>query len=197
MRVLGFRGPLGAFITAWGGITMLTSAPFDDWWHNAYGLDVRDPEPAARGAGASASAAIQVGVLIFVLGRLNRREWRARRVRWPPAFLSVGAMLIGRAHDACSWSTPSAPSCTARLSTAIIAAIVPLPARRRWRAVGAPLGRARIAAGFYSLFLLGLLWILPLVPARAQAGTGDGPGRTSLVPPEFPLLLIVPALALI
>src|SRR5882724_1310927 len=45
VRVLGFRGPLGAFIAAWGGITMLTSAPFDDWWHNAYGLDVRIISP--------------------------------------------------------------------------------------------------------------------------------------------------------
>ena len=35
--VLGFRGPLGGFISAWGGVTMLASAPFDDWWHNAYG----------------------------------------------------------------------------------------------------------------------------------------------------------------
>src|SRR5437879_13688613 len=29
----GFRGPLGAFVAAWGGVAMLTSAPFDDWWH--------------------------------------------------------------------------------------------------------------------------------------------------------------------
>src|SRR5581483_6854427 len=37
----GFRGPLGAFMAAWGGVAMLTSAPFDDWWHSAYGLDVK------------------------------------------------------------------------------------------------------------------------------------------------------------
>ena len=78
VRVLGFRGPLGAFITAWGGITMLASAPFDDWWHNAYGLDVKILSPPhvvlAIGIGA-----IHVGVLIFVLGRMNRVEGRARR----------------------------------------------------------------------------------------------------------------------
>jgi len=27
---MGFRGPLGCFIAAWGGIAMLTSAPFDN-----------------------------------------------------------------------------------------------------------------------------------------------------------------------
>src|ERR1700690_2608119 len=28
VTVLGFRGPLGAFVAAWGGAAMLTSAPF-------------------------------------------------------------------------------------------------------------------------------------------------------------------------
>src|SRR5580765_7980549 len=37
---LGFRGPLGAWVAIWGSLTMLVSAPFDNWWHDAYGLDV-------------------------------------------------------------------------------------------------------------------------------------------------------------
>src|SRR3954468_20047307 len=41
VRILGFRGPLGAWITIWGSFAMLTSAPFDNWWHNAYGIDVK------------------------------------------------------------------------------------------------------------------------------------------------------------
>lgn len=41
VKVWGFRGPLGAFIAAWGGATMLTSAPFDNCWHHGYGLDVK------------------------------------------------------------------------------------------------------------------------------------------------------------
>src|SRR5689334_22263000 len=45
VRIWGFHGPLGAFICAWGGVAMLTSAPFDDWWHNAYGLDVKVLSP--------------------------------------------------------------------------------------------------------------------------------------------------------
>ena len=43
--ILGLRGPIGAFIGSWGGITMLTSAPFDNWWHGAYGLDVKIVSP--------------------------------------------------------------------------------------------------------------------------------------------------------
>ena len=45
VRIWGLRGPLGAFICAWGGVAMLASAPFDDWWHNAYGLDVQIISP--------------------------------------------------------------------------------------------------------------------------------------------------------
>src|SRR2546430_2209322 len=41
----GFKGPFGAWVAIWGTIAMLTSAPFDNWWHNAYGLDVKVLSP--------------------------------------------------------------------------------------------------------------------------------------------------------
>jgi len=40
-----FYSSLGALFCIWGAIAMLTSAPFDDWWHNAYGLDVKILSP--------------------------------------------------------------------------------------------------------------------------------------------------------
>ena len=51
VRFWGFRAPFGAWVCIWGAFAMLTSAPFDDWWHNAYGLDVKilsPPHIAAR-----------------------------------------------------------------------------------------------------------------------------------------------------
>src|ERR1041385_42260 len=41
----GARAPLGAWVIIWGALAMLISAPFDDWWHNAYGLDVQIISP--------------------------------------------------------------------------------------------------------------------------------------------------------
>src|SRR5438876_676875 len=41
----GFRGPLGAWVAIWGALAMLASGPFDNWWHNAYGLDVKVLSP--------------------------------------------------------------------------------------------------------------------------------------------------------
>src|SRR5204862_31115 len=45
VRVLGLRAPLGAFLCGWGALAMVASAPFDNWWHEAYGLDVKVLSP--------------------------------------------------------------------------------------------------------------------------------------------------------
>src|SRR5262249_4435501 len=34
VRFWGFRAPFGAWVAIWGALAMVTSAPFDDWWHN-------------------------------------------------------------------------------------------------------------------------------------------------------------------
>src|SRR5918993_3970321 len=45
VRFWGFRRPLGAWVCIWGTLMMVASAPFDNWWHNAYGLDVKIISP--------------------------------------------------------------------------------------------------------------------------------------------------------
>src|SRR2546429_2106973 len=79
VTVWGLRGPLGAFIAAWGGIAMLSSAPFDDWWHSAYGLDVKilSPPPAALALGVFA---VKLGALILIAGQMNRAADGERRI---------------------------------------------------------------------------------------------------------------------
>src|ERR1043166_6167880 len=71
VRFWGFRAPLGAWVCIWGSFAMLTSAPFDNWWHNAYGLDVQilSPPHTLLGLGM---IAIQVGAMLMVLARQNR-----------------------------------------------------------------------------------------------------------------------------
>src|SRR3954470_8188003 len=77
VNVLGFRAPLGAFIAAWGGGAMLTSAPFDNWWHEAYGLDVKIISPPhmllAIGIGGT-----MWGAAILCVSYLNRAESSGR-----------------------------------------------------------------------------------------------------------------------
>ena len=91
VRIWGFRGPLGAFIAAWGGIAMLTSAPFDNWWHNAYGLDVKIISPPHMVL-AAGILAVHLGALILILGKMNRADGEPQRAA------SV-AVSLRRRHD--------------------------------------------------------------------------------------------------
>ena len=78
VRMWGFRAPLGAWVAIWGAIAMLTSAPFDDWWHNAYGLDVEILSPP-HVVLALGICAIQFGALLMALSWQNRASRRAQR----------------------------------------------------------------------------------------------------------------------
>src|SRR5436309_5677778 len=72
----GFRGPLGAWVAIWGAIAMITSAPFDNWWHNAYRLDVKvlSPPHVILAAGCTG---IALGALLMVLALQNRAAGEA------------------------------------------------------------------------------------------------------------------------
>jgi hypothetical protein len=191
VRVLGFRGPLGAFIVAWGGVAMLVSAPFDNWWHNAYGLDVRivSPPHAVLAAGI---AAVQLGGLILVLGHMNRAGEAARR-RLEVLFLYIGGMmLVMELMFLFEWiqrSEMHSGFFFRNLSVAVPFTLVGVAraSKHRWAST--------FVAGVYSATLLGLLWILPLFPAQPKLGPVYNP-VTHFVPNGFPLLILVPALCL-
>ena len=73
VKFWGFKGPMACWITIWGTIAMLTSAPFDDWWHNAYGLDVKILSPP-HVVLAMGIAAIIFGSVLSILSEQNRRS---------------------------------------------------------------------------------------------------------------------------
>jgi hypothetical protein len=71
VRVWGFRGPLGAWLSIWGCFAMITSAPFDDWWHNAYGLDVKILSPP-HVVLAMGMFGVVYGAVLIAVARQNR-----------------------------------------------------------------------------------------------------------------------------
>ena len=91
VRFWGFSAPFGAWVCIWGAFAMLTSAPFDDWWHNTYGLDVKilSPPHVVLAAGIGA---IQVGAMLMVVACQNRS---AR-----PVALAAAAVRLQRRADA-------------------------------------------------------------------------------------------------
>src|SRR6266542_1278620 len=77
VRIWGLSGPLGAFISAWGGFAMLVSAPFDNWWHNAYGLDVKIISPPHMVL-ATGFFGIEFGTVMLLLAFMNRAQPQLR-----------------------------------------------------------------------------------------------------------------------
>src|SRR6516164_5712714 len=70
VRIWGFRGPLGAWVTIWGAFAMVTSAPFDNWWHDAYGVDVKILSPPHTVL-ALGMWGVVLGALLLVLREQN------------------------------------------------------------------------------------------------------------------------------
>ena len=66
----GFKAPFACWVCIWGAIAMLTSAPFDDWWHNAYGLDVQIISPPHMVL-AAGFFAILLGTLLLLTAEKN------------------------------------------------------------------------------------------------------------------------------
>jgi hypothetical protein len=191
VRIWGFAGPLGAFIAAWGGIAMVASAPFDDWWHNAYGLDVKILSPP-HVVLAMGIAAIQIGALILIAGTMNRASGRtALMLRW--LFLYVGGLLLVAAM---TFEMERTGRMMQHSGTFYrwVAHTGPLFLIGIGRASGRRYGATAIAA-IYSAVLILLLWIFPLVPATPKLGPVYYP-VTHLVPAGFPLLYVAPALAI-
>src|SRR4029450_1948762 len=92
VRVWGFRGPLGAWVTIWGALAMLTSAPFDNWWHDAYGLDVQILSPP-HSLLAAGMFAVAVGVLLLMLSLQNRSAEEPKGERFLFIF-AAGVLLL-------------------------------------------------------------------------------------------------------
>jgi hypothetical protein len=191
VSVWWFRGPLGCFIAAWGGFAMLTSAPFDNWWHSAYGLDVKilSLPHSILGIG---EMAIGIGALLMICANLNRASG-AYRDKLERALLYVGGVeIIGNALGILEM-TPMQFMHTSRfyysvaMAFPIVLLAVSRVSGRRWPMT--------TMAGIYTGAFLAALWIFPLFPAAPKLGPVYQ-HVTHMVPLWFPVLLIAPAFVL-
>jgi hypothetical protein len=194
VSMLGLRAPFGAFLAAWGGIAMLTSAPFDNWWHAAYGLDVTIVSPPHTLL-ILGTRAVDIGILFLILAEMNRAagEDGANFKPLQRLFLFISGLIVGGqmffvmefTRDVNLHSTEAYLAIA--IAVPLVFAAVAQASRHRWGAT--------IAASVYMLFVIGQILILPLFPAQPKLGPVFHP-VTHMVPAQFPILLIVPAIAL-
>jgi len=194
VSVLGLRAPLGVFLAGWGGVAMLTSAPFDNWWHNAYGLDVKIISPphallvlGIRGVG--------FGMLFLILAAMNRAQasGAGNYIQLRRLFLYIGGLsVVGQMFfvQEQTWDVVlhrAAAYIALGIGVPMILALYWEASQYKWTGT--------VICAIYMAFLLAEIWILPLFPAQPKLGPVFNP-VTHMVPAKFPILLIVPALAL-
>ena len=196
VRFWGFRGPVGSWAAIWGAGAMLTSAPFDDWWHAAYGLDVQVLS-VPHTVLILGVLGIVIGAAITALTAQNRAELgdggvamaqRAALFRGIYAY-AAGVMVtivsIGVWEDM-GWTVSHSAHFyrAAAYPFPFILAAIMRSLRLKWPATTAAL--------IYMAIVAGMTWILPLFPATPKLGP-IFQDVTHMVPMGFPVLLVVPA----
>jgi len=188
----GFRGPLGAWLCIWGALAMLTSAPLDNWWHNAYGLDVKVLSPPHTLL-ALGMWGMLLGALLLAVAQQHRATEGARRAYGIMVACLAGILLQHLATLGIE-QVGFANTAHTALYYEFAAGVFPLvllaagrSARLAWPAT--------TAAAAYMAISLVMIWVLQLFPATPQLAPVFNP-VTHMVPAPFPLLLVAPAFAI-
>jgi hypothetical protein len=190
VRFWGFRAPFGAWVCIWGAFAMVTSAPFDDWWHNAYGLDVKILSPPHMLL-AAGIAAIQCGAMLMALAWQNRavgdRGHLGRLYLLGAGLLLLLVATVATEHTQ-RWGMHQ--SHFYQVSAGLFLFFIIAASRAsvaRWPATTVAL--------VYTVLMLFMLVLMPLFPAQPLLGP-IYVHVDHFMPTDFPLLLIVPAFAL-
>jgi hypothetical protein len=179
------RAPFGAWVALWGALAFATALLFDRWWQSSYGLaaGIWHPPQIAKALGYFAVVA---GAWVVWLGRQGS------------AAGALGAAVAAGALLAMVTVVTTAQSFANRQHSAVFYEIgcaaypLVLAAQASAGRLRAPATAAALA---YTVLVAAMVWILPLFPGSPQAGPVYN-ARDHLLPPPFPLLLVIPALAL-
>jgi hypothetical protein len=192
VRVWGvFYSPLGSLFCIWGAIAMLTSAPFDDWWHNAYGLDVTILSPPHTLL-AMGMIFLQFGACVSICKYLNNETVTGRAILQFLFVVSASSLLTMVYTLLTDYLHIRGMRSGRFYIIATAASLLFLPAfgralRMRW-------GMTAVTSGYF-LLVAGSSWILQLFPAEPKLG----PILTHLTffqPASFPALLFLPGLGM-
>ena len=188
-----FQGPIGAWVSIWATFTMITSAPLDDWWHKAYGLDVKILSPPHLVL-AAGMIGIEIGAMLMVLGAQNRAATERDRRRLGLIFAYAAAIVLSLALIIIEGEASSANQMHGSAFYELTAIVIPIflvafarSSRLKWPATTIAL--------IYMVFVLVNIWVIQLFPAQARLAPIYNP-VTHMVPAPFPILLVFPAMCI-
>ena len=186
-----FYAPFGGLFCIWGAFAMLTSAPFDNWWHNTFGLDQKIFSPPHTLL-ITGMIAIQLGTYISVVAAVSGKTINSKINRKNNWLLAIAAgsvlttlftlfserLIPGNMHNVHFFIFASTifPVYLFAFSRA---------SKSRWGATS--------AAAVYMGELIFMVWLLPLFPAKPEFGPVFN-HFDHFQPFNFPLLLVLPAI---
>lgn len=185
VRLGKLRAPLGAWLMLWGGLAYLTATVFDRWWQLGYGQSAGIWHPPQL-LKAAAFFAMVIGTWLWAAEGQRADSGRSAFVMGGGTVLAMifvvtlPSNFANRQHSAALYEIAGGTY-----------AIVLVAAARsgRWRF-------SATATALCFMLIAGVaVWAIPLQAAQPQAGPIFHP-RDHLLPPPFPLLLVVPAVAL-
>ncbi|MDQ3081054.1 MAG: hypothetical protein M3R07_02430 [Gemmatimonadota bacterium] len=169
---------------------MIASAPFDNWWHNAYGLDVKIISPPHMVL-AWGMVAIQVGAMVMAVAAQNRvgHDRRLKFIYAASAGILLTMMATVIVEDAGIANDMRSP-----MFYRMVAIVIPIALLSAARASQLRFPATTVAAIYMAIQLV-IIWVLQLVPATPLLAPIYN-AVTHMVPAPFPLLLIIPAILL-
>ena len=168
---------------------MLTSAPFDDWWHNAYGLDVQIISPPHMVLAAGVFSTI-FGAMFLLAACQNRTKSEvALNIMYA---YTGGVLILMLVILTMEYMFPNKQHSQEFFNVSAI--VFPFALAMIGKSSGLP-WPATTASLIFTIHRLLIIWVLPLFPGEPQLAPIYRE-ITHFVAPPFPPLLIVPSVAI-
>ncbi len=185
MQIGRLRAPLGLWMMLWGSLAYLTAFLFDRWWQAGYGQSAGIWHPPQL-LKAVAFFAITMGAWLFSATRQQSSSggWAFAAAGGAVLALifvvTLPSNLANRQHSAALYQIVCGTYPLLLIPAALLG-------RLRWSATA--------TAFCYMLMAALAVWFLPMQPGQPMAGPVFN-ARDHLLPTPFPLLVIVPAVAI-
>lgn len=195
-----FRGTTGSLCCIWGSVAMLSSAPFDNWWHSAYGLDILLLSPP-HVVLLTGIMMLEFGTMVNVLSLQNQLKNKpqaldsqskyARQLRY--LFALAACFLLATIYAL--FRDKLMDHQVYRTQFYILAGLLFPPYLVAVGRSGQQRYLMTIIAGLFMVVILVPSWLIQFIPATPQLAPVLNP-IDHFQPLNFPLALVVPALVM-